>query len=370
MSAPRKAAEDRPLVSAVIPAFNAERTLEETLRSVRAQSWDNLEIVVVDDESDDATPAIAARHAAEDARIRVIRVPNGGAGAARNHGARASRGSFIAPCDADDLWHPEKIARQMQRMAELGPDCGYIYTRSRSIDGDDRVVAQKRVDSLEEGWVYLRLLVANFVGNGSSLLIRREALESVGGYETRLKNCEDWHLQCVIARRWRVGAVDAYLTGYRRLPDSKSARNKVRHKTMHLQALRYILEREPDTPSDVAAAAEASARASLAMTLLRRGRRREALSEVVAALRASPSASLAALRFRAVIAAGGLARRVTGLKSERRSKFSELGPCEPQGRILPLQNPRLLARLRRREEPFRASSVARAEAAIPVEAAR
>lgn len=106
------------LVSVVIPAFNAEATIDETLCSVRSQSHERLEIIVVDDGSTDDTVAVAERHADRDPRITIIRQDNAGVAAARNAGWQAARAEFIAFIDADDLWAPGKIERQLQAMID------------------------------------------------------------------------------------------------------------------------------------------------------------------------------------------------------------------------------------------------------------
>src|SRR3981081_1852732 len=109
-----------PLVSVLIPAFNAEETVADTLRSVRAQSYRNLEIIVVDDGSRDNTARIVSQFESEDSRIRLIEQANSGVAAARNAAPAASSGSLIAPLDADDLWHPQKIELQVNNLGISG----------------------------------------------------------------------------------------------------------------------------------------------------------------------------------------------------------------------------------------------------------
>src|SRR6476660_90490 len=99
----------RELVSVVVPAYNAEKTILETICSVRAQTYRNLDIVVVDDGSVDGTPGIVERHARTDSRVRLIRQANLGVAAARNRGIAEARADYIAPIDADDLWESTKI---------------------------------------------------------------------------------------------------------------------------------------------------------------------------------------------------------------------------------------------------------------------
>src|SRR5260221_11736521 len=102
-----------PLVSVLVPAYNVEATLAETLQSALASSYSNLEIVLVDDGSTDATAAIAEAFARDDQRLRIFRQQHRGVSAALNFGLDHIRGDLVAPLDPDDLWHPTKLARQV-----------------------------------------------------------------------------------------------------------------------------------------------------------------------------------------------------------------------------------------------------------------
>lgn len=182
---------------------------------------------MVDDGSSDETPAIVQVFASGDPRVRLIRQANGGVAAARNSGIAASSGAFIAPLDSDDLWHPAKIARQLDIFAQGGPDIGLVYTWFALIDDKSRV-KQLRHYPEHEGEVLAPLAFHNFIGNGSSALIRRSALSHTQGYDSSLRarggqGCEDWKLYFEIAERYRFGLVPEPLTGYRDLPDNMSS---------------------------------------------------------------------------------------------------------------------------------------------------
>lgn len=110
-----------PLVSILIPCFNAERWLPETIESALAQTWPAKEIIVIDDGSTDASLSVARRFEARG--VRIVSQPNQGASAARNHGLRLARGEFIQFLDADDLLDLDKVARQVRLLQERGPDC-------------------------------------------------------------------------------------------------------------------------------------------------------------------------------------------------------------------------------------------------------
>ena len=215
-----------PLVSVVIPAYNAQRWIEETLKSVLNQTYRNLEIIVVDDGSSDATVDVVRAMVEVDARIALVSQENGGVGSARNHGIRLASGAYVAPLDADDLWHPDKIEKQLQRFTECanqGEPVGMVYCWSQSIDENSRLLRRGTRAKPIEGRIFNQLAIENFVGNGSSPLIDTSVLRQVGGYEEDMPTgCEDWTLYLTIAYESAFGAVPEYLVGYRQLNNSMS----------------------------------------------------------------------------------------------------------------------------------------------------
>lgn len=161
-----------------------------------------------------------------DSRIRLLRKSNGGVASARNAGIAASTGDFVAFIDADDLWHPAKLARQVPVLEAGGPEMGLVYAPFRSIDAEGRVLGSSW-NHRADGWVPFRHFHMNLVGNGSAILVRRSVLDELGGYATWLRDagaegCEDLLLQLRIALRYRFGVVPDYLVGYRRHPGSMS----------------------------------------------------------------------------------------------------------------------------------------------------
>jgi glycosyltransferase involved in cell wall biosynthesis len=208
-----------PLVAVVIPAFNAERTIDETLISVRAQTYGNLEIIVVDDGSTDDTFLQVQPHAREDRRVSLIRQANAGVASARNRAIAESSADFISPIDADDLWTPTRIEKQMATMLQRGPRCGLVYTWQAILDETGRVIS-KRIRPDDEGYVLPRLISGNFVGGGSPTLMRRQAVLDAGGYDPSLRarnaeGCEDLKLYLRISERYEFAVVKEFLTGYR-----------------------------------------------------------------------------------------------------------------------------------------------------------
>ena len=211
-----------PLVSVIIAAFDSERTLGDTLRSALAQTLREIEIIVVDDGSSDGTAAIAERFAARDARISLIRQRRKGVSAARNAGIAAAAGAWIAPLDADDVWHPEKLARQIEAAARAATPPGFVYAYFRRIDEAGAIVGSGGAYCVD-GRAIHRHLFRNFVGNGSSVLMRRAALDEACGYDESVMRSEDYLLQIAIARRHPILCVPEYLVGYRITPGSKTS---------------------------------------------------------------------------------------------------------------------------------------------------
>jgi len=215
-----------PKVSVIIAAYNAETYILRTLASVRAQTYPNLEIVVVDDGSQDRTADVVDSIADSDEVVTLHRQANKGVAAARNLAIAKSYGEYIAPIDADDVWHPRKIERQVACMLASGPSTGLVYAWSINLDGRGNFLNTYPKWKFK-GAIYEPLLKINFIGNASVPLIPRMCIEQVGGYDCGLKvrggqGCEDWDLSLRIADRYAFDVVPAYLIGYRNAPSSMS----------------------------------------------------------------------------------------------------------------------------------------------------
>lgn len=241
-----------PLVSIVIPAYNAEAFIGQTLRSVLDQSYLSLEVIVVDDGSRDRTAELIEAFAKDDPRVTLLRQPNCGVVAARNAAIEKAQGDYIAPIDADDIWWPEKLEKQVQCMLTAGPSVGLVYVWSLAIDDRGVVLEEGYTASEEEGDVFRALLLYNFVGNASTPLIRRESLERVGCYRGQLnaqdlQGCADWDLYLRIAERYHFKVVPAFLVGYRQLAGSMSTDLQAMAKSYHLM-MADIRRRHGDLP--------------------------------------------------------------------------------------------------------------------------
>jgi glycosyltransferase involved in cell wall biosynthesis len=173
-------------VSCIVPVFNGERYLQEALESILSQTYRPLEIVVVDDGSTDGSPAIAK---AFGERVRYVRQPNAGPSSARNLGLSVVTGQFVAFLDADDLWHPEKLARQIARFAAQ-PEFDLCITYARNFWTPELLEqpARRHDDPREEG-------VPGYFT--SALLARRALFDRVGPFNPLLMYSDDteWFLR-------------------------------------------------------------------------------------------------------------------------------------------------------------------------------
>lgn len=241
-----------PRVSVVIPAYNAANTIAETLECVVAQTHSNLEVLVIDDGSTDGTADIISAFSARHPQVRLIRQANAGVAAARNAGLREADGDLVAPLDADDLWHPEKLGRQLARFIEGGSTAAMVYCWSTDVDETGAVLPHGLCAERAEGDVYARLVITNFIGNGSVPLIRRDLLEAIGGWDASLRDadaqgCEDWRLYLQLAERGEVLLSPFVLVGYRQRPDamSRNLREMARSFEMVMNEARA---RHPEVP--------------------------------------------------------------------------------------------------------------------------
>jgi len=216
----RNEVADLPLVSVITPAYNAAPFIGEALQSALAQTYLNIEVIVVDDGSEDETRRIAEEFTRTDSRVSVLHQPNRGVASARNLAIEHSKGEFIAPLDADDIWYPEKLEKQMRHAISRDPTVGLVYGWYRQIDAEGAVVGNGG-RWLAEGHVYNALVLRNFIGGGSMPLMTRACLDKVGGYSTELREhggegCEDWDLYLRIGEKYNFRVVPEYLAGYRR----------------------------------------------------------------------------------------------------------------------------------------------------------
>lgn len=341
------------LVSVIIPAFNAAPTIARTIASVQRQTVGELEILVIDDGSRDGTNAIALQAAQDDSRIRVIRQANAGVAAARNTAMAHAKGEFIAPIDADDVWHPEKLARQVSALRTAPSGTGLVYNWYRRIDTADRVRPGSPAPVIE-GRVLHRHLEWNFISNGSNLMMPAE-LARAAGYAAPIagagqQGAEDYLFQLRIARSHKIACVPAWLTGYRLSEGSLSTQVGAMLRA-HL-AMYALLEQESAGAVPTIVPVIARRRAQLQIELARNRLRRKAPLEAILLLgKAIVGAPAAAGAAMVTEARAALAR--TRAQPEPRDAgrlFEEYAADEPDGPWAPRRSPALLAWLTRLDE--------------------
>ncbi|MHC5742773.1 MAG: glycosyltransferase family 2 protein [Nostoc sp.] len=213
-----------PTISVIIPAYNAEHTIFETIKSVQEQTFGDFEIVIINDGSTDNTLALV--QSVQDQRLKVFSYENGGLSVARNRGFSHAIGKFIAFLDADDLWTPDKLELQLAALKHH-PDAGVAYSWTYFMDEQGKS-SIPGVSIFFEGDVQPNLLVNNFLASGSNPLIRRQAIESVGGFDPVCAGCADWDYWLRLSVYWNFVVVPKHQIFYRQSSNSMSF-TKVKH---------------------------------------------------------------------------------------------------------------------------------------------
>lgn len=201
-----------PIVSVVIPLYNAQDVIRDTIESVFGQTYHDYEIVVIDDGSTDGSWDVLRAYAD---RLRYIQQPNGGVAQARNRGIVASRGRYIALLDHDDLWDPEKLAKQVA-VLDAQPEAGMVVTDVAHIDRTGRPMNQLG-PAYQPQHEFARLFVQGFVPTPSATLIRKSVLEAIGGFDEQFNSAgmDDHELWTRIAAATTIVGLSEPLTSHR-----------------------------------------------------------------------------------------------------------------------------------------------------------
>lgn len=219
--------ETNPKVTVVVPLFNTERYIGLTLQCIARQTYTDYEVIIVNDASTDGGPQIVQNFIQDHPRFRMVTQENRGLAGARNSGIRAATGEYIALLDADDLWHPDKLARHVAHL-DTNSAVGVSFCPSRFIDdeGNDMGFGQSpQLKDIDAEHVFCR----NPVGNGSAAVIRRRALDAVEfiakspegdrlcWFDESFRQSEDiemWSRMAALTR-WRFEGIPQELTFYR-----------------------------------------------------------------------------------------------------------------------------------------------------------
>lgn len=223
------------LVSVVIPVYNAAAHLRETLDSILAQTYKNIEIVAVDDGSSDDSVAILQSYGD---RVVIVQQPNSGPAAARNRGVAEAKGEWIAFLDADDLWQPDKLEKQLLGMG----DCNWAYTDSIFMGGINDGKRDSELSSKLSGNVLDELVCCNFIGT-SSVMIRRDVFLNIGGFDQSLRSIQDWDLWMRIASKHPITYINEPLVRYR-VHSTSTSRSTRKTLPNHLKVIDKIFSPE------------------------------------------------------------------------------------------------------------------------------
>jgi glycosyltransferase involved in cell wall biosynthesis len=222
-------------LTVLLPVFNGERYVGETIDSVRAQSYGDFEFLIVDDGSLDRTPDILRDYAQSDSRIRLLRHENHGVGYSLNRGLVEARGRLIAQIGADDIALPDRLKKQVDFLEEH-PDYVLVGGYLRIIDAHGRAIGLRRYPTNDRRLRSV-ILVYNPFGAPSVMYRRTDAL-AAGGFTTRFATSEDYDFVLRLAKRGKVANLPEALTSYRLHGDAVKSTQTLRQLRDTLDAKR------------------------------------------------------------------------------------------------------------------------------------
>jgi len=221
-------------VSVIIPSYNSQTHITECIRSVLLQTYQNIEIIVVDDGSTDMTSDVLAGF---DEKISIIKQKNQGAAAARNRGAAEAKGSWLAFLDSDDVWAPEKIEKQLLHIKS----CRWSYTDMQFVGGVNDGLRDSKFTVKYEGNVQRELLLGNFIST-STMIINKQTFFAAGGFDESIRSVQDWELWTRVALNNPIAYLNEPMALYRVHPSSTS-RNTRKTLPSHLMVIDIIFKR-------------------------------------------------------------------------------------------------------------------------------
>jgi len=239
---------DAPLISCIIPTHNRSVKLVKAIESVLSQTYIELEILVVDDQSIDNTKAVVEAMILNDRRIRYYRNPNKGANNARNFGIQHANGKFIAFLDDDDVWMNSKLEKQFKVMSTLGPEFGVVYCTFARKKTTGKILRRhpSRFSIIKNGNILNRLLKRNFITT-STLFVKAEVFQKCGMFDPGYKSFQDWELLTRIARDYHFYYLKEILVNVYESNDSITLdkRGRVLTKLKHLKQFMDLYKQNP-----------------------------------------------------------------------------------------------------------------------------
>lgn len=374
----------QPLVSVVIPTYNRAYCLKRTIDSALQQTYENVEVIVVDDGSTDDTAALVEREFGDDSRVRYLTQPNQGVATARNTGLNASRGEFIALLDSDDVWRPWKVAVQVA-VLERFPQAGMVWTDMEAIDAAGRTLEAKHLRTMYGAYrwfsngelfsesyplkdiaprltdvdpetrvycgdIFSQIALGNLV-HTSTVLLRRERLEKIIGFDIDLTPVgEDYDFHLRTCREGPVAFVDISSIRYQREFGDQLTQPgySLAFAQSHLKTVMRTLEQDADRialPRTLISACLADAHGWIGQAALDRGDMALARKHFVCSLRHAPSdlRTLLLLLLAALPQSSG--NRLRSVYRRTKQHLRSLGKREiGEGTALPIGSNATLAR--------------------------
>ncbi len=226
-----------PSISIIIPVYNAAQTISATIESVLNQTFTEFELIAIDDGSRDLSLAVLMAYAETDSRIKIVSQANKGVAATRNMGIELSRAPIIAFLDADDLWHPKKLARHMAFHLECA-EAAVSYARVAFVTHDEAVKSTSSIATKPLG--VNALLAENITCTMSNLVVRRDVFETIGGFSETMSHAEDqeWLIRAASAD-FAIMGIDEILVDYRLSQDGLSVNLEQMYDGWRSLAARY-----------------------------------------------------------------------------------------------------------------------------------
>ncbi|BAU13326.1 glycosyl transferase family 2 [Leptolyngbya sp. NIES-3755] len=258
-------------VSVIVPVYNAEQYIEETLRSLFSQTYENFEVIIVDDGSPDNSIALCRQF--DDPRLKIVQQKNRGLPGARNTGIRHAQGEYLSLLDADDLWLPEKLEKHVKHL-QASPKVGVSFSYSVFIDEQSRSMGLYQMPRKIRNITPPYVLCRNPVGNGSAAVIRRETFEDIKFQDDLYGVTEDFYfderlrfekadatdLECwtriAATTKWQLEGIPEALTLYRINAGGLSANAMIQYR-----AIEKVIEKSCKNSPEVLGAYEQLAKA-------------------------------------------------------------------------------------------------------------
>lgn len=216
--------ENHKIVSVIVPVYNRAHYVAETIESILAQTYKNIELILINDGSTDSSLIVLQEYQRRHPdKVVIVDQENQGQIAARNNGIKKAKGEFIAFLDSDDLWYPEKLELQLPYLKN---DVALVYSAIENIDQNGTVLNQEYCDESLVSDMYAALLVQNRM-TGGSVVVTKRALDDVGLFDPEFKAAENWDLWLRICRKYRAALVNKVLVKYRIHPGNMSANHQL-----------------------------------------------------------------------------------------------------------------------------------------------